>query len=220
MLKRNEISCVNTKRTAPPTKKFIHNSTYCALEFINFKEAHPIQCVLLNVFTQHKVREWSTATGRPLYLPYSLPLTGQLSKFLWQPLFNAFFQCARSKICILEISFFSLTYHFSVSIKHILSNFTCMTCPSVSFGEKQITMIRLTGLSWIYRTAKFPEDANTISIFFSHNKFRNLDLLFSFHWSLRNLVRHSVVWCCKSKTVMQVFYAYYAWIDAFCLNVH
>jgi len=54
-------------------------------------------CVLLNVFTQQKVREWSTAAGPPLSLPNPLPLTSQLLKFLSQRLFKAFFQCATSR---------------------------------------------------------------------------------------------------------------------------
>ena len=136
MLKRNEISCVNTKRTAPPIKKFLHNSTYCVLKFVNFKGAHSIQCVLLNVFTQQKVRGWSTAcyTGRPLYLPFSLPLTAQLSKFLSQPLYVVPFPNDLDPKSEFWRYFFSLIYHFSLSIKQILSKFTCMTwlfpCPS------------------------------------------------------------------------------------------
>ena len=106
MLKRNETSCVNTRRTAPPPKKFIYNSIHCALEFISCKEEHSIQCLLLNVSTQQKViREWSNATGPPLYLPYSLHLNGQL--YLSQPLSRAFFQCVRCKSWILETSFFT-----------------------------------------------------------------------------------------------------------------
>jgi len=65
---------INTKRTAYPKKIFIHDSIHCALEFIYFKEAHSILCVLLNVFTQQKVREWFNATGPPSSLLNPLPL--------------------------------------------------------------------------------------------------------------------------------------------------
>jgi len=53
---------------------------------MNYKEAHQIQCVLLNVLTQQKVGEWSNATGPPLYLPYSLHLNGQLFVVIVQEL--------------------------------------------------------------------------------------------------------------------------------------
>ena len=135
MRKRNETSCVNTKRTALPEKN-IH-SILCALESINFKEAHSIQCVLLNVFTQQKVREWSTATGPPLSLPNALPLI-ELSKFLSQRSFNAFFQCATSRIWVFGHIVFSLSYQFSLSIKQIFPNkFTCMTGLFPSPSEKK-----------------------------------------------------------------------------------
>ena len=55
-------------------------------------------------------------------------------------------------------------------------------------------------MSEVFRTEKFPEDANTISVLFFRNKFGNFDLLTSFHRSLRNFaISHTVsVWQIKN----------------------
>ena len=129
MRKRNEfkLAALIPKELCLSKKIHTYNSIHCALEFIHFKEARSIKCVLLNVFTQEKVREWSAASGPPLSLPYPLTLTGQLSKFLSQRLFKLtpFSNALHPESEFLEISFFWLSYHFFLSIKQIVQANLC-----------------------------------------------------------------------------------------------
>jgi len=110
--------------------------------------------------------------------------------------FSTFFQGATSQIRVVEDIVFSLSYHFSLSIKQIFLANLC-ALPDyfrVLLRKKKKTIIRLTEMSEILRTEKFPEETNTISTFsLSHDKFRNFDLLISFHRSLRNFaISHTV----------------------------
>jgi len=94
--------------------------------------------MLLNVLTQQKVvREWSNATGPPLYLSYSLHLNGQL--FLSQPLFRTFSQCVRSKIWILETSFFTNLPFLSIDKVNSWQIYVHDLIVPVSFKEKENT---------------------------------------------------------------------------------
>ena len=143
--------------------------------------------MLLNVSTHQKVREWSTAILVDLFTyPNPYLSLGNYRNF-YHSLYIAPFSNAPDSKSEFWRYFFSLTFHSSVSIKQILGKFPCMTwlfpCPSEKRLEKKRknTLIRLTGMSEIYRTEKS-------IFFFSHNKFRNFDLLVSFHWSLRNFV--------------------------------
>ena len=110
MLKRNETSCVNTTRTAP-TEKLIHTQfdPLCFGIYKFYRRTIDLLCVTHRHKTKHE-------NGLlQLVQPNPLPFTGQLSKFLLQPLLSAFYNALDLKSEFWRFRF-SVTYHFVLSI--------------------------------------------------------------------------------------------------------